>query len=249
MPPCSRTFEIPTSPETSCITAQRPGITITLHEPSLLADNLGHKTWAASYLLARRLSFFPLPGSSVSTTIPRPRHRVLELGSGTGLVGIAAAAIWGASVHLTDLPAIADNLRNNVTANKAVIEANGGEATIGVLDWAESTRVPEDEHGYDAVLAADTLYSPLHPELLVGAVRRWLRRDKAARVMIEVPLRAAYVPQIEDFRARMAQVGLRILDEGEETGYDDWGGGEMEGLTEVTCWWSIWGWCERMAMS
>ena len=228
MPAVSRTFDVPTGSGT---------IQIVLHEPSLTEDNLGLKTWASSYLLAKRLHLVELPELAHGS-----RRRVLELGSGTGLVGIAAAAVWGAEVHLTDLPEIEPNLAMNVRDNRQVIENGGGIATTGVLDWSDATKPPSDEAEYPTILAADPLYSPEHPALLVQTIERYLARSAEARVIVELPLREAYAPEILDFYERMRALGLETRDQGEETGYDDWGGGEDGGLKEVRCWWGVWVW-------
>jgi hypothetical protein len=63
-------------------------------------------------------------------------YAVLELGSGTGLVGIAAAAVWGLDVTLTDLEDVKDNLRFNTQENSdKVVEVRGGHVTAEILDW------------------------------------------------------------------------------------------------------------------
>ena len=230
MPAVSRTFQIPTGSR---------NIQIVLHEPSLTEDNLGLKTWASSYLLAKRLHLVELPSFP-----PGVQRRVLELGAGTGLVGIAAAAVWGVKVHLTDLPEIESNLAMNVRDNGQVICQGGGIATTGVLDWSDTTNPASDQGRYTIILAADPLYSPEHPALLVQTIGRYLLRSAEARVLVELPLREAYAPEISDFVLRMRALGLETSDQGEEVGYDDWGGGEDGGLKEVRCWWGIWIWKE-----
>jgi hypothetical protein len=63
-------------------------------------------------------------------------YPVLELGSGTGLVGMAAAAVWGLDVTLTDLEDVEDNLRFNIQKNfDKVVEVRGGHVSAEVLDW------------------------------------------------------------------------------------------------------------------
>jgi hypothetical protein len=63
-------------------------------------------------------------------------YAVLELGSGTGLVGIAAAAVWGLDVTLTDLEDVKDNLGFNIQENSdKVVEVRGGHVTAEVLNW------------------------------------------------------------------------------------------------------------------
>jgi predicted nicotinamide N-methyase len=68
---------------------------------------------------------------------------VLELGSGTGLLGIAAAAMWQAEVVLSDLTDIMANLGFNIEQNRATVERLGGKVSSGALTWGS-------EHGNDA---------------------------------------------------------------------------------------------------
>jgi tRNA1(Val) A37 N6-methylase TrmN6 len=49
------------------------------------------------------------------------RPRILELGSGTGLLGLAAAATSGADVVVTDLDIIQENLEFNVRQNQSLL--------------------------------------------------------------------------------------------------------------------------------
>ena len=233
---------------------------VTLYEPSLTSDNLGHKTWVASFLLAKRLPFLlpylpclealiegPLSHGSPS---PDPCPRILELGAGTGLVGIAAAAFFPVSVHLTDLPEIVPNLLANVAQNNYIItHANGGKATAGVLDWSDLPKNGNPSSSLqkpDIILAADPLYSPLHPIWLTDAISMFLKRDGSARVVVELPLRNAYLSEVDDFKERLEAKGFVLLAWGEEMGYDDWEGG-AEGnceKMEVRCWWGVWGWAD-----
>ena len=62
--------------------------------------------------------------------------------------------------------------------------------------------------------------------------------------MVELPLREAYMAEIGEFRARMTDLGLWLLVEGEEVGFDDWGSGSMDGRVEVKCWWGVWAWAD-----
>lgn len=96
-----------------------------LQEPALTGDNLGHKTWAASYLLVKRLPRLAhlLPFLSLATInnqaqaqAPGPSS-VLELGAGTGVVGLAFVALFPSLVTLTDLPAITPSLSTNAHSN------------------------------------------------------------------------------------------------------------------------------------
>lgn len=80
--------------------------------------------------------------------------RVIELGAGTGLVGIVAALL-GAKVTITDRQPALDSLSTNVKANlpPAILES----ATISELTWGEHlNRFPIG--GFNLVLGADIVY-------------------------------------------------------------------------------------------
>lgn len=238
MPAMTRKFRVPT---------KRGHIDIAIHEPALTSDNLGLKTWAASYMLSKRLHTFDLP-----ELMDQSGPDMLELGSGTGLVGLAAAAVFGSSVLLTDLAEITPNLSKNVEDNRTAVGRCFGSLSCAVLDWSEPLLCePYQTEGvkyapvhsasspkFPVILAADSLYSPEHPKLLVQTIDAWLSPKVTSKVIVEFPLREAYMPELSDFKERMTAIGLFIVEEGEESGYDDWG---AEGRrSEVRCWWSVW---------
>ncbi len=63
--------------------------------------------------------------------------KILELGAGTGLVGLAAAQLGAARVQITDLPYALANIQSNVDRNAA------GSSTVEVraLDWFDPPRM------------------------------------------------------------------------------------------------------------
>lgn len=253
----SRVFSIPLTSITSSTsmalhdTTDDGGVLdITLYEPAMSEDNLGLKTWAASFLLAKRLplllNILPPLGSSAGP-------QILELGSGTGLVGLAAAAVFKKSILLTDLPAIVPNLDRNIQANEATVVAHGGRLQAATLDWTKpneiiygGTLTEAAARSFGLIFAADPIYSSDHPGLLVNAISHHLSQDPNARLVIELPLREAYADERQDLKKRLSGLGLQITDEGEEIGYDDWvadSAREAEGeLAEVKCWWGVWRW-------
>ncbi|XP_072214264.1 EEF1A lysine methyltransferase 3 [Excalfactoria chinensis] len=82
---------------------------------------------------------------------------VIELGAGTGIVGILAATLGG-DVTLTDLPLALEQLRDNAERNAAAVAAAGGRVVVEALPWGrELGCVPR---GYDVVLGADVVYEP-----------------------------------------------------------------------------------------
>ena len=208
---------------------------LSLHEPSLTEDSLGLKTWTSSLLLSRRLA-------ALSKHLPSCNPRVLELGSGTGLVGLAAASIWQeqiSEVLLTDLPEIVPNLQRNIELNSCSSGGSTPQVHSRILDWSDRADVPKTvDEAYLVILAADPIYSSEHPQLLVDTVRSWLARSADSRFMIELPLREAYLKERQDLRNRL-EAFMDVVEEGEEVGYDDWETAEGQ-QADVECWWSVW---------
>ena len=248
MPSLSRTFKIPLP---DSIGTKARELDINIYEPSLTGDNLGHKTWIASYLLAKRLPLLlprHLSSIEISNSVHRhnssgtrdKRTKILELGAGTGLVGLAASGLLAADIHLTDLPIILPNLQYNIQQNASLVESTGSTITAGVLDWSTITAVQDEEEKYDVIFAADSLYAPEHSGWVVRTVEQYLRKGDKSRVFVELPLRPGSLYP-SDIRRGMEAAGFELLEEGEEIGYDDWEDSSREGI-EVTCWYSVWAW-------
>lgn len=144
----------------------------------------GSIVWDTSIVLARLLldeEKYP------RRFFARPR-RFLELGSGCGLLGIAAA-LRGASVTLTDIASVLPRLRRNVDANRDLLPsevelvadvtpaaAHADEAerlAVAELDW---TRLDDALSGsavrppYDVILVADCVYQEALVEPLIDVL-------------------------------------------------------------------------------
>ena len=125
----------------------------------------GGSTWAAGEVLARLLMTLPWA--------ERVRGaRVIDLGCGTGLAGVVAAALGAERVSLTDrVLAVAEhNLRANFSAEErerytASRLSWGDDAAIAALVAEETGGA-----GFDLILTADTIYAGSPEALLAETV-------------------------------------------------------------------------------
>ena len=85
--------------------------------------------------------------------------RVLELGSGCGIVGLQVADLCSTSdVLLTDLPDAMDILNHNVEHAKFV--SKRGNIATAVLDWDEPLPERVSTQRFDLVILSDCTYNP-----------------------------------------------------------------------------------------
>lgn len=132
----------------------------------------GGLCWDAAFILAEHL----LANVGSWCLKERPTTRVLELGSGTGLAGLAIAKfVDGCSVTITDLPPLLDLMESNIVRNfdlkskqsdQNCLQSNPIESSTvahaRILRWGETEDYPPDHEQIDLLIAADvvaTIYS------------------------------------------------------------------------------------------
>jgi predicted nicotinamide N-methyase len=234
----TRSFDVPSGTGTT--------FSIKIHEDiSIRADNLNLETWGASLILARHLHSIQIPNLS-SAKSNNSCGPVIEIGAGTGLVGISAAAIWKTNVTLTDLAPIAPALASNIALNKDLLSSTGGSGSSGALDWnipsvvsfPQGPELQAEDNKAHVILAADTIYDSSHPEMLATVIKTWLKPGPDSRVIIAYPVRVAYLEEIRELWERMEMIGFELVEEGkEELPKKDWD-------DEVLIEWCVWKWKE-----
>lgn len=245
---------------------------LTIREPPLTGDSLGLKTWGSSYVLAQLLPRFasgPLAHLLLDDAGLNSRPiEVLELGSGTGLLGLAAAASWRVDVVLTDLPNIMPNLAYNADLNRKTIELHGGRIDTALLTWGGEgsevdTRFRTTNHykvrskqlesfmldlcannrHYQLIIVADPLYDDDHPALLAGTINEQLSLSSDSRVLVMVPQRDETTKGLlVTLRTEMLHHRSPLVCEEENivAGEDDWGDdGDDDDAKRVGFWWGI----------
>ncbi|KAF9409178.1 hypothetical protein BGZ94_002035 [Podila epigama] len=117
-------------------------------------------------------------GTKTTTASPSCKRVCLELGAGTGLVGIAVAVAFPElSVLSTDLDEALALMQQNVDANLALLPHNSMK--VGFLDWAEQDRKVEP---VEILLLADVVYNDLSHDYLLRTVLDY--SDKDTKVLL-----------------------------------------------------------------
>jgi predicted nicotinamide N-methyase len=127
------------------------GRVVHLGEVGNSGKGTGLTTWDGSVVLAKYLEHqrrSELAGS-----------RVVELGAGTGLVGISAALLGARQVTLTDLDYVVENLAKNVAETMELATSVGrpvqSDVDTRVLDWFNP---PTDLGDIDFLVASDVVW-------------------------------------------------------------------------------------------
>ena len=116
------------------------------------AGTLAGQLWVGGAALAHALSQPEFPFSVAGKT-------VVEIGSGTGAVGLAAAVAGASVVVLTDRPAVLPRLRAGIQRNQAALDAASATVTAASLEWGDARAAEAScPEGCELVLAADCLY-------------------------------------------------------------------------------------------
>lgn len=106
--------------------------------------------WDASIALAKYLEVAPDLRAD-----EWPAKRVIEVGAGCGLVGIALG-LQGASVTITDLGEVLPSLQMNVDANKT--EGHELDVKVAELRWGEDIGIVVRDGPFDLIVASDVIW-------------------------------------------------------------------------------------------
>lgn len=124
---------------------------IIIHQEGGQGRGTAWSVWDGAVAAAKHLEALVLAQPDwVTATLPSPS--LVELGSGTGLAGLAAAAALRLPVTLTDLPEALPALQANIDANPALAPLT----TVAPCDWTSPNLSAIQGHGL--VIAADCVW-------------------------------------------------------------------------------------------
>jgi len=162
-------------------------------------DTTGFFVWPAARALASHLAAQP--------QLVRGR-RVVELGAGAGLVGLAAAALGAAEVVLTDLAGTMPLLERNVDLNSSLC---CGRARAVELRWGARKGSGADLSGFDLVLGCELIYR-LGAETYDALVQSMVRLSGASGTcLFVVECRDGMVDDMEFFERVNACFDVEVM--------------------------------------
>ncbi|KAJ7774213.1 putative methyltransferase-domain-containing protein [Mycena maculata] len=185
-----------------------PDTTVTVNLILDASPGCGGVAWPAGEVLAQYL----VKQGSISLQ----GKNILELGSGTGLVGLVAGMLGG-NVYLTDQAPLLNIMRENVAMNKL-----SSRCVVTELNWGEL--VPADIPRPNVILVADCVYfEPAFPLLvqtlcdLVGAdtevlfcYKKRRKADKQFFALLKKKFKWTHVPD-DPARATYSRDSISLL--------------------------------------
>ncbi|KJE93865.1 hypothetical protein, variant 1 [Capsaspora owczarzaki ATCC 30864] len=207
------------------------GLQVVLREPDFADADVGWTTWPATRCLTEWL---------VSQPHLIRGKRIIEIGCGTAMAGIACALAGAEYVALTDyLPAIIKNTWVNLSLNGLAVKASQPaddqqqhanpdnlytsnpdspyETTPPATCSShahgttdEVTRLKKLCHAFDLVVACECIYEESHCELVSRTLSFLLRNTPNAECYVATPAHEQRRPGVIRFEQCMSQLGFKL---------------------------------------
>lgn len=146
-------------------------------------DSIARHVWDASLGFLMYLQQIASKSSHVRHVIEtstRKPIKVLELGAGCGVVGIALAQLYPCDMLLTDLDEAIEILQTNI---KLASIKSGSTLRAEVLDWSMELQDSINVK-YDLVIVSDCIYNPDSSVHLVETLQRLARLSPQAIILV-----------------------------------------------------------------
>jgi predicted nicotinamide N-methyase len=147
------------------------------------AEISGRRIWPGSVVLALAISRPDFPISMACQS-------VLELGAGSGLVGLVAARLGAERVVVSDGDQTSVDLAVGNFEDNGYSSVEGGPTVATRLLWGQGVHANafkanaslSPANGFSIIVAADVMYKAMLPPLLFQTIKMMLARDGAALI-------------------------------------------------------------------
>ncbi|KAI9331352.1 hypothetical protein BDR26DRAFT_806953 [Obelidium mucronatum] len=187
---------------------------VTIKELSFQEASFGWQTWSGGALFAYLISI---------GKIPVKNETILELGCGTGIVGIMACKMGAKHVYMTDyhhrvLESTIQNIKSNNCESSASAHsldwtwiAEGSPIQHTANKVVEPFDISEERIKFDVILGADICYDPIHGKLVPPVCERFISDSPNAKVYFVTGLRREkFAQDISFFENQMEVFGFRL---------------------------------------
>lgn len=186
--------------------------------------DVGLQSWGASIVISDLMCSSPEQFGLTVEQMGTPSPRVIELGAGTGLVGITMAKLLprlgmpGAEVIATDYhPAVLANLAANVAANFGPTNNKKKPPVQAcLLDWAAPCLDAPLDRRADMLVATDVVYAPEHAVWLRDCAAQLLAREGVFWLIASVRPNGRFEGVTDTVESAFADRGACPRWEGEE---------------------------------
>jgi len=114
----------------------------------------------------------------------QPDTKVLELGAGTGAVGLVAATLGAKRVVITDLPRILPLLQEGIALNP-----NLSNIEARALSWGHQEDLDQLDFVPDLVLVSDCIYYEASVDPLISTLKSLVGSQTATRILLSYEVR------------------------------------------------------------
>ena len=136
------------------------------------------------------------------------KKRVVEIGSGTGIVGLQLAAL-GADVILTDREEYSELLNYNIDKNRPALTGNAQAKT---LFWGDEIQLQEDSwQNLDFVIVANCVYHSIELDQLVNTIRSLCPENSSTQLLCCYELRNDGIRRlVDEFHQELIKLNFQI---------------------------------------
>lgn len=154
--------------------------------------DIGARVWDVALIISKYIELNP--------DIVRNK-RCLEIGAGTGIVGILSAVLGATSIVLTDLPRVLPILQKQVEVNRNnFLELTGGDISETVfvqeLTWGKNVGDYQQLFGdnLDLILVSDLAAPTKEVPNLIESLRALLQLNKHSRILLALNIIREFTP-------------------------------------------------------